>query len=162
MCGRASDPLPEPAPDEDRHVMDKDGRWWRKGPDGVLEEGFRRSPNTPPPHPKAWVIGYARHFLVLIIIGTPFLIVLGIGSLLTMVAGESVPFMGSVDRVRGVLFRDIPLWSAAWLVLSAASPYSRPAFRARIVKSTGWPQRVCWWLHTFRAETTSSATIAPS
>jgi hypothetical protein len=42
--------LPEPEPGEDRHFLSKDGRWWREGPDGIIEEAFRKTP-TPGEHP---------------------------------------------------------------------------------------------------------------
>jgi hypothetical protein len=71
--------LPEPAPGEDRHVMDKDGRWWRETPDGVLEEVFRRAPNTPAV-PK-FLVKYAVNLAVLV----------GVALFFIAVAGDRIP-----------------------------------------------------------------------
>jgi hypothetical protein len=40
--------VPEPSSDEDRHIRDRSGRWWREEPKtGILEEAFRRPAGAP-------------------------------------------------------------------------------------------------------------------
>lgn len=98
--------LPEPEPGEDRHVMDKRGRWWREQPDGVLEEAFRRSPNTPPLY-RTLLKGFAYYVLVCVVLAAPFLIITGIGLLLT---GERFPFW--VEDVIAIACDVLILWYA--------------------------------------------------
>jgi len=40
--------VPNPGPDEDRHIRDQDGRWWRQDPKtGALEQAFKRPTAAP-------------------------------------------------------------------------------------------------------------------
>src|SRR5271156_6383904 len=57
--------LPQPGPDEDQHIRDQDGRWWRKDPKtGVLEEAFKRPPGSPIITPFVWdAIYYQLRFM---------------------------------------------------------------------------------------------------
>jgi hypothetical protein len=71
--------LPSPGPDDDHHLMDRNGRWWRQDPkSGTLEEAFRRPSGAPFITPFLWnaifshlkFVGFV--FTALLILGVVF------------------------------------------------------------------------------------------
>jgi hypothetical protein len=86
--------LPPPGPGEDRHILDKHGRWWRERPDGTLEEAFRRSPSTPPLYktlPKVVIVFQVYCIRALAVIVVAILVVGDIAWLVTTAAGKGIP-----------------------------------------------------------------------
>ena len=83
--------FPEPAPREDRHIVDKTGRWWRQSEDGVFEETFRR-PAGAPSVAKSILVNTARYYVQLLLwFGVPAVIIVGLLWLSTAVAEVGIP-----------------------------------------------------------------------
>jgi len=83
--------LPDLGPGEARHIMDKNGRWWRQSGDGAFEKAFRR-PTGPPSIAKSILVGTLRLYVQLVLLlGFLAAILVGLSMLSAAATGVGIP-----------------------------------------------------------------------
>ena len=84
--------LPEPAPGEDRHLLDERGRWWREDEKGTLEEAFRRPKGTTPAAIARLFIGtFHSQFVALVWLVSAAVIMTGLWELSSLSVKAGLP-----------------------------------------------------------------------